>query len=95
MALFVIVCNDKPNALALRMATREAHLTYVRGFSDKLKLGGPLLDGAGNMVGSLIIFEAENIDEARAFNANDPYTKAELFAQVQVLPFRMTLQHFA
>ena len=95
MALFVIVCNDKPNSLALRMATREAHLAYVGGSSDKLKLGGPILNDIGEMAGSLIILEAENIEEARAFNLNDPYTKAELFTQVQVLPFRMTLQNFA
>lgn len=95
MALFVIVCNDKPNSLALRMATREAHLSYVGSFSERLKLGGPLLNETGDMAGSLIIFDAESIDEVRAFNAEDPYTKAELFAHVQVLPFRMTLQNFA
>jgi len=32
--LFVIDCVDKPEHLAIRLAHREAHLTYVRGFLD-------------------------------------------------------------
>ena len=31
VALFVLVCIDKPNALDLRMATREAHFAYANG----------------------------------------------------------------
>lgn len=93
MALFVLLNNDKPDALALRMATREAHLAYVGGFGERIKLGGPVLDDKGDMAGSLILFEAETIDEARTFSANDPYMKAGLFAQTQVLAFRMSLQN--
>ena len=91
MALYVLVCHDKPNSLDLRMSTREAHLAYVRGFADKLKLAGPLLDANGDMAGSLLIMECELISEAEAFTAGDPYNKAGLFGQVQVLPFRQTL----
>jgi uncharacterized protein len=93
MALFVLVNNDKANALALRMATREAHLAYVGKFRDRVKLGGPVLDDNGDMAGSIIMFEAETIEEARTFGANDPYALAGLFAQTQVLAFRMTLQN--
>ena len=60
MALFVISYIDKPNALALRMKTREAHLAYAHGKDApaKVKLGGPYLDEKGDMAGSLIIVEA-------------------------------------
>ncbi|HEX5378062.1 MAG TPA: YciI family protein [Phenylobacterium sp.] len=91
MALYVLVCNDKPNSLDLRMATREAHLAYVRGFVDKTRLGGPLLDENGDMAGSLLIMDMETLDEVRAFSAGDPYFKAGLFGQVQILPFRPSL----
>jgi uncharacterized protein len=92
MALFAVVNNDKPDSLALRMATRPAHLAYVGGFSDKLKVGGPLLDAKGEMAGSLMIIEADTLEAAKAFAANDPYAQAGLFAQSQVTAFRMTLQ---
>ena len=42
MALFVMICIDKPNALALRMATVR-HLAYVASRPGELKLGGPFL----------------------------------------------------
>ncbi len=93
MALFVLINNDKPNGLALRMATRAAHLAYVGGFGDQVKLGGPVLDDNGDMAGSVILFEAETIEEARNFSANDPYMKAGLFVQSQVLAFRMSVQN--
>ncbi len=30
MANFALICIDKPNSLALRLATREAHFAYAR-----------------------------------------------------------------
>ncbi|MCA6298314.1 MAG: YciI family protein [Phenylobacterium sp.] len=91
MGLYVLVCNDKPDSLELRLANREAHLAYARGFADRLKVAGPLLDEAGNMAGSLLILEAESLEDARAFNLDDPYQKAGLFASVQVTAFKATI----
>lgn len=91
MPLFALFCVDKPNSLELRMATREAHLAYARGFGGQLKLGGPMLDEAGNMAGSIIFMEAEDIAAARAFSADDPYAKAGLFERVDITAFRPTL----
>ncbi len=90
MPLFVAVCIDKPNSLELRMATREAHFAYVRGKQGMMKLGGPFLDENGQMAGSLIIFEAEDLEAAKAFSAEDPYTKAGLFERVEVRPWKAT-----
>lgn len=91
MPLFVLTLIDKPNALELRMATREAHLAWVRGRIGELKLGGPFLDDAGNMAGSLMILEEPDLAAAKAFNAEDPYTKAGLWQSVDVRPFKVTL----
>ncbi len=91
MGLYVLVCNDKPDSLELRLANREAPLSYARGFADRLKVAGPLLDEAGNMAGSLLILEAESLEDARAFNLDDPYQKAGLFASVQVTAFKATI----
>lgn len=91
MGLYVLVCNDKPDSLELRLANREAHLAYARGFADHLKVAGPLLDEAGNMAGSLLILEADSLEDARAFNLGDPYQKAGLFGSVQVTAFKATI----
>ena len=51
MANFVLICMDKPDSLALRMATREAHFAYARSTPGVVRLGGPFLNEAGEMAG--------------------------------------------
>ncbi|HEX3654116.1 MAG TPA: YciI family protein [Rhizomicrobium sp.] len=87
--LFVVIATDKPDSLALRMETREAHFDYARQ-TGVIKLGGPFLDANGEMAGSLIIFEADDIEAARVWHANDPYVKAGLFAHSEVRPWKLT-----
>ena len=87
--LFVVIALDKENGLALRLATREAHFAYVRE-TGVVKLGGPFLDAKDDMKGSLIIFEAEDLEAAKAWHANDPYVKAGLFATSEVRPWKAT-----
>ena len=87
--LFVVMAIDRENALALRMATRQAHFDYARA-TGAVRLGGPFLDPSENMAGSLIIFEAPDLDAAKAWHANDPYTKAGLFARSEVRRWKAT-----
>ncbi|MGC9952952.1 MAG: YciI family protein [Rhizomicrobium sp.] len=87
--LFVLIAIDKENGLPLRLATREAHFAFVRE-TGVVKLGGPFLDANGDMRGSLIIFEAENLEAAKAWHAGDPYVKAGLFASSEVKPWKAT-----
>ena len=91
MPTFVLFCVDKPRSLDLRMATREAHLAYMREKAAMTKLGGPMLDEDGAMAGSLLIVEAPDRAAAMALNAQDPYTLAGLWARVDVKAFKATL----
>lgn len=91
MTIFAIYCVDKPNSLELRMATREAHLAYVGGFRDQLRLGGPMLGEDGGMAGSIIFLEMDTLAQAQAFAAGDPYNQAGLFERVDITAFRPTL----
>lgn len=91
MSLFVLACFDKPDALELRMATREAHLAYVREHAAQVKLAGPLLDEAEAMAGSLFILDVADRAAAEAFNAADPYQKAGLFGRVELRGFKASI----
>jgi len=95
MALFILTCTDKPGALDLRMATREAHLAFLRERMSIIKVGGPLLDDAGGMIGSMLVIEADSAAEAEAFAAADPYRLAGLFERVSVQPWRLAVGGFA
>jgi hypothetical protein len=93
MPLFVISWTDKPGALETRMASREAHLAYMASLGDKVKLGGPFLDGEGRMNGSLIIVEADSLDDVQALHARDPYRLAGLMETAEIRPWRVTLNN--
>ncbi len=84
---FMIYALDKPNSLELRQATRQAHLDYVRG-SGKMELGAPLLDDDDNMIGSLILIDVANRQEAEEFSKNDPYVQAGVFETVTITKFK-------
>ncbi len=90
MALFSIICRDKPGALDARMAARADHLAYVGGFGEQVKVAGPFLSDDGDMMGSLLIMEFTDKAAAESFVAGDPYGKAGVFASVEVVAFRVT-----
>jgi uncharacterized protein len=90
MAHFALMCFDKPNSLALRMATREAHFAYGRSTPGLVRMGGTFLNDAGEMIGSLIIIEVADLAAARAWHEADPYKLAGLFERVEIRPWRAT-----
>lgn len=93
MPIFALSCLDKPNALELRMATRPAHFEFIKGLGPAVRLAGPYLDDKGEMCGSLILIEADDLDAARAIGAQDPYAKAGLFASVDIRPMRLAVSN--
>jgi uncharacterized protein YciI len=85
--LFALICRDKPGALDIRKANREAHLAYARE-QGCVTHGGPMLDEAGDMIGSLVTIDVADRAAAEAFAANDPYGKAGLFESVEIVGFK-------
>ena len=90
--LFIAACVDKPDSVDKRLASRPAHLAYLKRLGAKVKIGGAMLDkDAANSIGSMLIFEGESEAEVRAILANDPYTLAGLFDSVTVTPWRQAV----
>ncbi len=81
--LYAIICVDKPGALEVRMANREAHRAHIKGAGAAIVQAGPFLDADGEMCGSLLIFEGD-LAEAEAWAAADPYAVAGLFRSVDI-----------
>lgn len=91
MPHFAIHCIDKPDSLDLRLATRSEHLTYLATMMPDILVAGPLLDGDGQPMGSLLIIDFPDRKAAVAFAAADPYALAGLFASVAVTAWRKVL----
>ena len=86
---YMIRTHDKPDAAALRAATRAAHLAYLQPFVPRLLAAGGFLHDDGSVaVGGMIIFDTDDRAEAEALVANDPFTLAGVFARVEILRWR-------
>ena len=86
MPLYALIGYDGPRGAELRKLHRSAHLEGIDELfaQDRIHHAGPLLDEAGAPIGSLILFEAETLDEARRIAAGDPYVTAGIFERHEV-----------
>ncbi|WP_370232270.1 YciI family protein [Cognatishimia sp.] len=80
---FALIAKDKPGALEVRKANRDAHVAYLKS-TDAVEMAGPFLDENGEMCGSLIILELPDMAAAEAWAAQDPYKAADLFQSVEI-----------
>ena len=91
MPLFVLTCLDHNNGLDRRMAARPKHLAYVDQHLDILKIAGPLLDDDGQMAGSMFVLDVADKAAVEAFSAADPYRLNDVFASIDIRPFKLTV----
>jgi hypothetical protein len=86
MPVFAFVGFDGPRGLALRKLHRPAHLAGLEPLAaaGRIRHAGPLLDAAGSPVGSLVLFEADRLEDARAIAARDPYVTEGIFERYTV-----------
>lgn len=91
---FILIAHDKAGGLPLRMATRPAHLAFCQQeIGPKLLHAGPMLDEAGNPIGSVMIVEAADEAEAKVLFAADPYALAGLFGQTSLTGFKTVFRN--
>ena len=89
MPLFAVICRDKPGALQVRLDTRDAHLAHIRD-SGIVAMAGPLMED-GQMCGSLVVLDSDDLAAAQAWAAGDPYKAAGLFASVDVIAWNKVI----
>ena len=85
MPLYCLHCLDhETEGAARRAAARPAHLEWAASLGPVVRMAGPLLDPAGQMVGSVFLMEAESLDAVRAIHAQDPYVTGSVFGHVTI-----------
>ncbi len=89
---YVLIARDgtDPEAKARRLAARPAHLERVGPFVDRgrILIGGAILDDAGDMVGSVMLFDFATREELDGWIAEDPYVTGEVWKEIEVRDFR-------
>ena len=87
--LVALFAKDKAGALQVRKDNREAHLGYIKDTGVVAQAGPLIVDG--DMAGSLVILDVENMAAAEVWSANDPYAKAGLFASVELVEWKKVI----
>jgi uncharacterized protein YciI len=90
--LFMVQCLDKPDHLELRMATRPAHVDYVKSRLEHVVIAGALLaDDGQTMIGSGYVLDFPARSDVDGFFEQDPYVKAGLYQSITIRPYRKAL----
>ncbi len=89
--LYAMIAKDAPGALEKRLATRPVHLDHLNSLGKKLVFAGALLDHNEQPEGSLVILEAESLDEARKLAEADPFIAAGVFESFEVKRWRIAI----
>lgn len=89
MPFFALIARDIPD-LERRQEIRPAHIQHMDGLEadGRVRYGGPLLNEDTEVVGSLIILEAENLEAARETFGRDPYVTNGVFDHYDVVETR-------
>ncbi len=86
--IYVFRLLDKPAARALRDHVRPEHKAYLAQIADRIAFAGPLTHDDGvTMIGSLLAIDFDSRDAAHAWLAGEPFTRAGLYAAVEIHAF--------
>ena len=86
--VFVFRLLDKPDSAALRQRVRPEHKAYLAAVAERIAIAGPLTHDDGvTMIGSLLAIEFASRADADAWLADEPFTRAGLYAGVEVHAF--------
>ena len=97
--LYAIIGEDREDSLEARLEARPEHLARLQALRDegRLVIAGPFpaVDspdpGPAGFSGSLIVAEFPDLESARNWADEDPYTTTGVFSRVNVRPYRKVL----
>ena len=97
MPQFLVTARDgtDPEAPARRTAARAAHLAGIDRLGSAMIVGGAVLDERGTPIGSTMVVEFADRAAVDAWIAADPYTVADVWRSVEVVPFRVAVERGA
>ncbi|WP_397408094.1 YciI family protein [Polaromonas sp.] len=86
--IYIFSLIDKPDSGALRQRIRPEHKAYLAGMAERIAFAGPLVtDDGQTMLGSLLAIEFESREAAYAWLAEEPFTRAGLYASTSIHAF--------
>lgn len=90
---FLLIAYDgkDPEALERRLKVRENHLGNVRKLKKEKEflVGGAILDEAGKMIGSMIVYDFPDRESLDDMLRDEPYITGGVWKEIKIQPFRL------
>ena len=86
---YLVIGHDHPGATGKqrRAAARDAHLAQLtKATSARPVFGAAVLDDGGEMVGSMLVMDAESREALQTWLDEEPYVVGEVWREVTVQP---------
>lgn len=89
--LLVALDGTDAGALARRMKSRPEHLEKIAIVkkAGQFLCGGAILNDAGTMIGSMILYEVENRAALDKLLENEPYIYNKVWEKIDIRSFKM------
>ena len=84
--LWVVKCTDRKDddVPQLREEYMAGHLSHLETIVDQIAMAGPLKDPSGSrIVGSLLAYRTDDLEQAKAWLDGDPYSRCGIWADVE------------
>lgn len=93
MPYFCVYGVDRTDLGDLRLRLRPEHRRRLRHHDEAVavRLGGPLTDADGKMIGTMLVVEAEHRSLVEHYMEGDPYVLADLFDTLIITGFNWGL----
>ena len=78
------------------MEVIDEHRKYLSTNPIKTLISGPLINESGDIMnGSFFMVEADNIEEIKKFQFNDPIYKAGIWDEITISPFNKRVDNLS
>ena len=89
--IYAFICRDAGDQTERRSALLLEHLRYIETVIDHIVVAGPCPPTAAGdtrqFQGSMMLYRAESMTEAKALFDGDPYARNGIWSSVDVMPF--------
>lgn len=86
--MIAVWAEDAAGAAVARASALAGHLAHVEKVMAQIFVAGPLLNAAGEVAGSLLVFDVPDEAAARALMEADPYFQAGVWERISYRPYK-------
>lgn len=92
---YLVICSDGPGSAEPRATHLKGHLDHVEKYWTRYVTAGPIrAPGGESLVGSVFLVLADDIDDAKALMAGDPYITSGMYETITYNEFSNSIGQY-